>query len=190
MKIPARQLIHDLKKITEQNLQFVESLSVQPEVRLNLRLSEESWSILECFEHLNLYGRFYLPEIGKRLKNQDTKAAEFFNPGILGNYFVKSMLPKENINKMKTLFSMNPIHSQLDKRVLTEFISQQKQMIQYLNETENVNLNTVKTGISISRLVKLKLGDTLRFVVYHNLRHIEQAKKILNTDLQLNIEKF
>jgi len=62
---------------------------------------------------------------------------------------------------------------------LTEFIAQQKQMIQLLNDAENVNLNKVKTSISISKFIKLKLGDTFRFVIYHNLRHIEQAKRNL-----------
>lgn len=81
---------------------------------------------------------------------------------------------------MKTLRSMNPIHSHLDKMVLDEFITQQKQIIALLNDAEQVDLNKTKTGISISGLVRLKLGNTLRFVVYHNLRHIEQAKMILN----------
>lgn len=89
------------------------------------------------------------------------------------------MLPKDSLNKMKTFKSMNPIHSNLDKKVLNEFIIQQKQMINLLNEAENVDLNKIKTSISISSLIKLRLGDTFRFVIYNNLRHIEQAKKIL-----------
>lgn len=180
MKIPAKQLIDELKKITNENQEFVENLLNLSDEKLNFRLSEKSWSILECLEHLNLYGKFYIPEINKRIKNSDTKPTEIFSSGILGNYFAKSMLPKENLNKMKTFKSMNPIHSNLDKNVLNEFITQQKQMIQLLNDAENVNLNKVKTSISISNLIKLKLGDTFRFVIYHNLRHVEQAKRTLN----------
>ncbi|WP_228376700.1 DinB family protein [Chryseobacterium formosense] len=179
MKIPAKQLLNELKNFTNENLEFVESLLNISDEKLNFRNSEKSWSILECLEHLNLYGKFYIPEITNRLKNSDTKPIDIFSSGILGNYFAKSMLPKENLNKMKTFKSMNPIHSDLDKRVLTEFIAQQKQMIQLLNDAENVNLNKVKTSISISKFIKLKLGDTFRFVIYHNLRHIEQAKRNL-----------
>lgn len=180
MKIPAKQLLHDLKNSTEEHRAFAENLSNLPDETLNFRLSEKEWSISECFQHLNLYGQFYIPEIGKRIKNSETEPTEFFTSGILGNYFAESMLPKENLNKMKTLRSMNPIHSHLDKKVLDEFITQQKQIIALLNDAEQVDLNKIKTGISISGLVRLKLGDTLRFVVYHNLRHIEQAKMILN----------
>lgn len=177
MKIPTLQLIDELKKITEENMQFAKTLLNQSDEKLNFRSSEKSWSILECIEHLNRYGKFYIPEINKRIKDSDTKSTEVFSSGVLGNYFAKSMLPKENLNKMKTFKSMNPIHSSLDKNVLIEFISQQKQMINLLNNAENVDLNKVKTSISISNLIKLKLGDTFRFVIYHNLRHIEQAKR-------------
>jgi len=180
MKIPSKQLLYDLKIITEQNLQFVENLLNETDKRLNIRLSENSWSILECLEHLNRYGKFYIPEISKRIENSDTKSTEMFNSGILGNYFAKSMLPKEKLNTMKTFKSMNPIHGKLDKSVLNEFIDQQKQAITLLNEAEKLDLNKVKTSISISNLIKLKLGDTFRFVIYHNLRHIEQARRVLN----------
>lgn len=179
MKIPTKQLISDLKKITEGNLSFAENLLNESEEKLNFRLSGKSWSILECLEHLNLYGKFYIPEISEKIKNSNTKSTEIFSSGILGNYFAKSMLPKDSLNKMKTFKSMNPIHSNLDKKVLNEFIIQQKQMLNLLNEAENVDLNKIKTSISISSLIKLRLGDTFRFVIYHNLRHIEQAKKIL-----------
>lgn len=179
MKIPTLQLIDELQKITDENIQFAENLLNETVEKLNFRLSEKSWSILECIEHLNRYGKFYIPEISKRIENSGIKSTEIFSSGILGNYFANSMLPKEKLNSMKTFKSMNPIHSKLDKNVLNEFIVQQKQMIHLLKEAKNINLNKVKTSISISNLIKLKLGDTFRFVIYHNLRHIEQAKRNL-----------
>jgi len=74
---------------------------------------------------------------------------------------------------------MNPINSQLDKEVVNEFIKQQYQLIELLEKAKNIDLNAAKTNISISRLIKLKLGDTFRFVIYHNVRHIRQAENIL-----------
>jgi hypothetical protein len=43
-----------------------------------------------------------------------------------------------------------------------------------------VNLRKVKIPISISKIVRLKLGDALLFVVYHNERHMYQALSILS----------
>lgn len=175
----ALQLLNDLKTMTQQHLQYAELLLQQSEAKLNSRISEDSWSVLECLEHLNLYGNFYIPEINRRMTSSKTSSATDFKPGILGNYFAESMLPKEKLNAMKTFKSMNPIHSQLDKNVVQEFIRQQKEWIELLEKAKNVNLNKVKTNISISKLIKLKLGDTFRFVIYHNTRHISHAKKII-----------
>ena len=46
--------------------------------------------------------------------------------------------------------------------------------------SKNVNLDKIKTAISISKLIRLKLGDTFRVLIYHNERHIKQAEKVLH----------
>lgn len=173
------ELLDELKNRTTQHLYFAETLSVKSESELNFRVSEDSWSALECLEHLNRYGDFYIPEIKRNISSAGKTSQSYFRPGILGNYFAKSMLPKEKLNTMKTLKTMNPIHSELHKNVIDQFIQQQKQMLQLLDEAQHVDLEKTKTSISISKLIRLKLGDTFRFVIYHNERHIEQVKRIL-----------
>lgn len=179
MTTSTENLINELIELTNEHLAFAESLLLKTDTELNKRLTNESWSILECLEHLNLYGNFYLPEIKNRIERSNTKATTEFKSGWLGNYFAQSMLPKENLNKMKAFKSMNPIHSSLSKNTITVFIDQQKQLLDLLNAARLVNLNKVKTSISITTLIKLKLGDTFRFLIYHNKRHIVQAQKVL-----------
>ncbi|SIT04243.1 DinB superfamily protein [Chryseobacterium ureilyticum] len=179
MKISTIQLLNELKGKTEDHLQYAESLLLKPENELNFRVSEDSWSVLECFEHLNRYGDFYIPEVTQRISSSKTSFKSDFKPGILGNYFAKSMLPKEKLNKMKTLKTMNPIHSQLNKEVVKTFIQQQKQWLELLNKAEQIDLEKTKTAISISKMITLKLGDTFRFVIHHNERHIVQAVQVL-----------
>jgi len=179
MKISTSALLNELKERTSQHLEYAQTLIQKTERELNFRNSQDSWSALECLEHLNRYGDFYIPEITNRTDAAKIPTKDIFKPGILGNYFAKSMLPKENLNKMKTLKIMNPIHSQLNKTVIERFISQQKQLLSLLEKAQNIDLEKTKTSISISKLIKLKLGDTFRFVIYHNERHIEQIKRIL-----------
>lgn len=179
MTTSTENLINELIDLTQEHLAFAESLLLKTDAELNKRLTNESWSVLECLEHLNLYGNFYLPEIKNRIETSTTKTTTEFKSGWLGNYFAQSMLPKENLNKMKAFKSMNPIHSSLSKNTVTVFIDQQKQLLDLLNASRNVNLNKVKTNISITTLIKLKLGDTFRFIIYHNKRHVVQAQKVL-----------
>ncbi|MDH5034025.1 DinB family protein [Chryseobacterium cucumeris] len=179
MKISTSEFLNELRNRTAEHLQFAEMLSLKTEHDLNFRTSTESWSTLECLEHLNRYGDFYIPEISRTISSAGKPSQLYFKPGILGNYFAKSMLPKEKLNTMKTLKGMNPIHSNLDKSVVDTFIKQQKKMLELLEEAQFIDLEKTKTSISISKLIKLKLGDTFRFVIYHNARHVEQIKRIL-----------
>ncbi|WP_106916123.1 DinB family protein [Chryseobacterium aurantiacum] len=180
MKISTLQLLEELKDRTGNHLQYAQTLLLKPENELNFRMSTDSWSVLECLEHLNRYGDFYIPEISHRISSSVTSSQPVFRPGILGNYFAKSMLPKEKLNKMKTLKAMNPIHSQLNKEVLTEFAKQQQLLLELLEKAKHIDLEKTKTAISISKLITLKLGDTFRFVIYHNARHLAQVERILN----------
>lgn len=179
MKISASALLNELKERTSQHLEYVQTLTLKTEEELNFRASADSWSTLECLEHLNRYGNFYIPEINRNISSAGKSTQSYFKPGILGNYFAKSMLPKEKPNKMKTLKTMNPIQSQLNKDVIDTFIKQQEKMLELLEKAQDIDLEKTKTSISISKLIKLKLGDTFRFVIYHNERHIEQIKRIL-----------
>jgi len=177
MIIESVKLIQDLIERTRININQAENFKTLSTEKLNWRPENDRWSILECFEHLNLYGDFYIPEIKKRIKNSKTQPQENFKSGILGNYFAKSMLPKERLNKMKTFKDKNPLGSKLDKTTIERFISQQEQILSLLDKSREIDLNKTKTAISISKLIKLKIGDTFRVVVYHNERHLVQANK-------------
>lgn len=182
MKIAQEKLIADLIERTKNNLNKAYKLSELNLETLNWKANPKTWSVLECLEHLNRYGDFYLPEIQNRLKNREAiNIDNVFKSGWLGNYFAQSMLPKERLNKMKTFKSMNPLGSQLDQSVINKFIDQQKEMLDILSRANRFDLNKIKTSISISKWIKLKLGDTFRVVIYHNDRHILQANKVIKS---------
>ena len=177
MTIQSAQLLKDLEKLIKQHILFAEKLQQLPDEQLKQKATSKTWNALECIEHLNRYGNFYLPEIQKRIKGSNSHGSEIFKSGWLGNYFAKSMWPSAQLNKMSTFKSMNPIDSKVERNVLDIFIGQQQTMLKILQQCELVNLNKIKTNISITPLVKLRLGDTLRIVIYHNERHIRQAER-------------
>ena len=178
MKINSQQLIKDLEVQTRAFIKKVEELQNLDAKSLNWKKNSDSWSVLECLEHLNLYGDFYIPEIKKRISNSTSPKVEFFKSGLLGDYFASSMLPKEKLNRMKTFKDKNPVNSSLNSEVLVRFISQQYQLLELLKSAQNVNLNQVKTKITIP-FIRLKLGDTFRFLVNHTIRHFAQIERVL-----------
>lgn len=175
----AADLISDLVDRTKDNLNRAQRLNEYAIETLNHKAIPESWSALECLEHLNRYGNFYLPEMAKRMQASTHPAVETFKTGWLGNKFAESLLPQEPINKMNSPKKMNPTGSQLDKTVVNTFIRQQYELLDLLKQARQVNLNKVKTGITLTSFIKLKLGDTFRVVIYHTQRHIGQAERAI-----------
>lgn len=171
-------LIQSLLEQTRQILNQVEKLKNYDLHSLTWKENPTSWSILECLEHLNLYGDFYLPQIESKIKTSNTQFESEFRSGILGGYFAKSMLPKEKLNKMKTFKDKNPLNAKLDKTVIDKFINQQIILLDLFNKSRNVSLNKVKVETSISSLIKLKLGDTFQFFINHIIRHLKQIDRI------------
>ena len=176
MKTSSEILIVELIETTRQNLNFVELLKQKKDAELNWKENINSWSILECLKHLNLYGDFYIPEIDKTILNSKHNCEIEFVSGFLGNYFAESMLPKQKLNKMKTFKDKNPLNSILDRKVIAEFIAQQMKIIDLLNTSKNVSLNRNKVNITLTKWIKLKLGDIFRIVINHNFRHIKQIE--------------
>lgn len=174
----SEKLIQMLLEQTRQIINQVEKLKPYDLNTLTWKENEISWSILECLEHLNLYGDFYLPQIENKIENSTTKNDLEFKSGILGNYFAKSMLPKEKLNKMKTFKDKNPLNANLDKTVIDKFINQQIKLLDLLNQSRNVSLNKVKIQTSISSFIRLKLGDTFQFFINHIMRHLNQIDRI------------
>lgn len=179
MDINNKKLLSELNAIVSSHIEEVKLFFSLTEDKLQYKTKPKSWSILECVEHLNLYAQFYNSEIERRIKNSNSKVTINFKSGYLGNKFAKDMLPKKGMKKMNTFKSKNPIYSKLDtKKVLTNFITYQEELLDLLEEARDKDLTKIKTSLTIPFL-KFRLGDTFRFVIYHNERHIFQAKKVL-----------
>jgi hypothetical protein len=148
------------------------------DIEMNFKRSPESWSILECFEHLNRYSRFYNPQFEKAIATTSFNVpAEEATSTWIGKKFIRMMHP-ETIRKSNTLKHMNPLNSRLDKSVLDEFLIHQSALLALLNKAERVNLNKVKIPVEFLRLFKMNLGDALQFVIVHEQRHVMQAKNV------------
>jgi len=139
------------------------------------------WSVTQVLEHLNSYGRYYLLAM-ERSMNKNIPAVEYFQPGWFGNYFTKLMKPGENgkiSNKMKSPKDHRPSKYPDAFPVLNTFLEQQQYLIDLLESAKSKNLGAIRTPISISRFIKLKLGDTFRFFIAHEQRHFVQINNAL-----------
>ena len=181
------ELIGQLLLITNDNRRFVEKKAAHLSPKqLNWQNSKDSWSIKQTLLHLNEYARFYHAEFLKRIENTRFKEpSPHFISSPLGKSAWKSM-KLGNAKNIKRRFSSpkqyNPlINSQLDEiDPICRFLQNQDELIGILEKSKGVNLRKVKIPISISKIIRLRLGDALQFVIYHNERHVQQIKNIMD----------
>ncbi len=181
MQIENNTLIDELTAITLNALNTAKIVKTLDPLQLNAKVNPKQWSVLECIEHLNLYGDFYLPEIEHAILSQ--KPADkilLFRSGLLGNYFAGLMQAKNGtMKKMKSPPDKNPAKTILSVTTIDRFIKQLERLTSLLEQARNIDLTKTKTAISLTKYIRLRLGDTLRFFVYHIDRHMLQAEHAL-----------
>jgi len=178
-KFKTTDLIHSLQADTRQIILTTKQLLGQDPDLLTAQPAPGKWSIAQAIEHLNTYGRYYLPAIKKGIDESNTRTSEFFKPGWFGEYFTNSMKPtpdKQIKNKMKAMKGYRPEIKLDSKKVLEEFLQQQYQLLELLEQATKHDIGRIRIPISIARIIKLKLGDTFRFVIAHHQRHFVQCE--------------
>jgi hypothetical protein len=182
-KFKSEDLLNELQEDVRKIKMAAEHLRIADPRKLIYQTHPEKWSVVQVLEHMNAYGRYYLPAIDKALAFKSDEPSVWFNSGFLGDYFTKSMKPTnvyEIKNKMKTMKAYSFPNSLNVEQVLNEFMSQQDRLIQLMELARTRNLNTVRVPITITKLIKLKLGDIFRFLVAHEQRHMIQARNTLH----------
>lgn len=176
MKTDSKLLIRELAAIAEEDYKAILGLGKLPDEILNRKPSSTGWSALECVEHLNLYADYYLPKIADVFENiPEANNNSVFKSGLIGDYLVGMVKIKDGSKKVKTFAAMNPDGKKLGSNVVIKFLDNQKLLLELLQKAETANMNKGRISVTFSQLVRLKTGDILRFMVYHNQRHIQQA---------------
>lgn len=179
-------LLSELESLTElcQNTiqQQVVPLSL---TQLKWKKDDSSWSIVEVLAHLNVYAEYYHTRIARRVEiTRFKEARETFVSSPLGKSAWSSMKlgnAKNVKRKLRSPRMYNPLFNpdiKTDDAIQT-FLRHQSGLLEILKNVSKVNLRKVRIPISISKIIRLRLGDALLFVVYHNERHVQQILNII-----------
>jgi len=181
MKTSVEEFYKELEGITNNIVAITNSKYTKlTNKQLNTKPAPDKWSIGECLQHLICYGNFYLAAMEEALANhKGSESKDSFKPGFFGNKFSEMLRYKEKgMKKMKSPNIESLTFATVELNVIEVFLKQQQQHLNILNRTKELNIEKVKVSIALTKLIKTKIGDTLRFTIYHNQRHIVQAEKV------------
>ncbi len=186
MKYLSKELLDGLYAQTESQLtKLIGQWQQLPAEFFTAQPGPGKWSAAQCLEHLNSYGRYYLPAMEKAIPKEEQQLYyTYFKSGLLGNYFYKIMLPAQDGNpkkKMRSPKKHRPAEQLNTAQVLSEFISQLEKLEQLIILSQKKDLNKIRVPISIAPFIKLKLGDVLLFYTAHIQRHLLQAERAMKT---------
>lgn len=139
-----------------------------------------NWSAAECLEHLCRYGDHYLPVFRQALADSKHAPADTFKNGVLGGAFSRSMqvdgkgLPGRTMRSPK---GWNPNGEGFRQDVLLAFLDQQEDFLKVIAAARSTDIGKVKIPLSIAPWIKIRMGDMLAALVYHNQRHMAQAQR-------------
>lgn len=182
------ELIQDVQRI-KASAQFFQS---SDQTKLAYSPDKSKWSVVQILEHVNAYNRHYLPLIEKQVSLVSRAKTPVFTPGFFGDLFTKKMKPtnvyevKNKMRAMKAYTFPNSLHVDT---VLNEFMAHQDKLVRLLELARNSDLNGIHIPITLTSLVKLKLGDMFRFLIAHEQRHMIQARNTVR-EVGVTTEKF
>ena len=146
---------------------------------LNRKPSRREWSILQCFDHLNLTHEYYLTRINRALEKpvKADPARDVYAPSFWGRiYMVFAFNPR---NSFPTAASITP-SSDLSKDTLAIFLARQDGLRRLIGQrVRGVDLR--RTMVPLEKGVRFNLGDCLKVLVYHDALHIDQAARVLHS---------
>lgn len=181
------QLLSEIKGITRANIEVTRKKFFHlSDEQKKWRPSTESWNLLEIFAHLNEYTRFYNSTFLKKIQATKFRSPnENFVSSPLGRSAWSSMKlgnAKNIKRKFRALRTFNPTFNTklIQENDIQRFCELQQDFEVIIDAAAEVNIRKAKVYTSMSKIIKLRLGDALLFATYHNERHLQQALNILS----------
>ena len=172
--------VSELKKISDDAQKTFGNLSAE---QINWKPSAESWSVGQCFEHLNVSNEGILSKVEQIVQNKYQKTFWEhlpFLPNFFGGFILKATNP-ENTDKRKAPGVFRPARSEVGAKIIEEFAENQKRAISLIKATENLNLAKTIITSPVAKFVTYSLQDAYKIIVTHERRHFQQAEKVLQT---------
>lgn len=135
------------------------------------------WGVADCFEHLISIGSAYHPRIQDALANAPpAPRTATYRPRLFGRLFLRGAGPEGPI-RIRARGPFAPGHPRSD--AFQRFEAQQDELLELIERAGRADLQRTRISSPLSRLLTLTLGECLEMLVQHQVRHLDQASRVL-----------
>lgn len=154
--------------------------------QLNWKPSPKKWSIGQCLEHIIVSNSRYFPimeNLSDGTKKKSIWESMPFYPAIIGKLLIGSL--KKESRKVKTFKVFMPSEGKVSKDIIKDFNEHQEKLKEMIYKTDNADHNTIITS-PVSKYITYSLQDANTILVFHERRHFNQAKRVMEMEGFLN----
>ena len=181
----------DLERQRGQVLDDWSSLDV---AALSARPGPKSWSAIDCVEHVRRANAMYLRHMDRAIdqaEQRKRRPVETFHPGAIGERMRRMLEPRPQAPegdgrpgiraRTRTFGSYDPAKDATPPdpaATLDRFGEQLDRMTALAERLERVDLHA-RTNTLLGPLLRLRIGDAVRYLVAHADRHLVQAERAI-----------
>lgn len=166
---------------TESLLKELKSFHSLSDNQLNWKVTNDSWSIAECVDHLYVTNKLYFDEFEKQISQKQINTDCSKTPvkhKFFSKLIIKSVDPS-NLKKVKTFTVFQPVSSIYSNDIFSRYSDQQNEFINLLSSIKDLDLNKYVMSSPANKFIKENFCDVLEIIRLHDKRHFLQAKRII-----------
>ena len=149
--------------------------------QINWKPGQGDWSIGQCFDHLIIANRPYLPIIQETRQGRKRPRLLESMPGLpalFGKMIIKALQPDSGRN-VKARPQFLPSSTAIDPEIIGAFLDQQERLVKEMKATRELELERITITSPILSLITYSLMDAYRIIVVHEQNHFVQARQVL-----------
>jgi hypothetical protein len=152
------------------------------ESQFNWRPAPDRWSMAQCFDHLNVTARLFIPEVDRAMAAARSKGLRSNGPFVYSLFerlFLMFSEPPPKV-RFRAPRSFRPSGDKRLADVRQSFLECQDRLGDQLREADGLDLRRVRLRSPGFPPLRWSLGMTFAITLAHERRHIWQARQVRN----------
>jgi hypothetical protein len=167
------EITAELRAVSDRARALVERAGV---ARLAARPAAGGWSIAECFEHLNMSTRAFLPRWREALSKAPPQQGAY-KTDLWGRLLVWTLEPPPKF-RMPTTPAFARIETPPNEQVLAAFLGCQEELLAVVASARGLALDRVKIRSPFQEKMQYSVWSSFRITASHQRRHLWQAERV------------